>query len=111
YKDVGREKALADFTAGKPPWKDRDLYVFCFDAAGIITANGFLPGRVGAPNVPRGGDGEAGAKSGGGVASTQGSGRVEYRWMNPVTDQIEPKISFFQKLGNDVCGVGAYNAK
>jgi len=29
YKANGREKALADFTRKRPPFADRDLYVFC----------------------------------------------------------------------------------
>ena len=31
YGSAGREQALADFTARKPPFGDRDLYVFCLD--------------------------------------------------------------------------------
>jgi hypothetical protein len=29
--------------------------------------------------------------------------------INPVSGKIEPKLSFWKKLGEDVCGVGAYN--
>jgi hypothetical protein len=36
-------------------------------------------------------------------------GPVEYRRLNPVSHNVEPKTSFVQKLGDDVCGVGAYN--
>lgn len=31
YKAVGRKQALADFTAQKPPFRDRDLYIVCVD--------------------------------------------------------------------------------
>ncbi len=47
YKAVGRKQALADFTAKKPPFVDRDLYVVCLGPKGIITANGFLANAVG----------------------------------------------------------------
>jgi hypothetical protein len=40
YKEVGRNLALADFTAKKPPFVDRDLYVFCVDPKRIISAHG-----------------------------------------------------------------------
>jgi len=30
-------------------------------------------------------------------------------WINPVSRKTEPKISFVQRVGDDVCGVGAYN--
>jgi hypothetical protein len=31
-------------------------------------------------------------------------------WVNPVSGKMEPKVSFVQKVGTDVCGVGAYEA-
>ena len=43
--------------------------------------------------------------------SMSGHGSVEYRWTNPVTHKAEPKVSFVEKLGDDVCGVGAYSSK
>ena len=43
------------------------------------------------------------------VALTKGEGSVEYRWYNPVSGKIEPKVFFVQKAGDDACGVGAYN--
>jgi len=43
------------------------------------------------------------------LASTKGEGAGRYRWINPVNRQLEPKITFFAKAGNDACGVGAYN--
>ena len=42
--------------------------------------------------------------------SSNGEGSVQYRWYNPISDKIEPKVFFVQKVGDDVCGVGAYNA-
>ena len=40
YKEVGRKQALADFNAKKPPFGDRDLYVFCIGPDLTIVANG-----------------------------------------------------------------------
>jgi hypothetical protein len=28
--------------------------------------------------------------------------------INPISGVVEPKLSFWKKLGEDVCGVGAY---
>jgi len=42
------------------------------------------------------------------TASSGSGGSVQYRWTNPVSGKIEPKISFVQTVGEDVCGVGAY---
>jgi hypothetical protein len=33
---------------------------------------------------------------------------VAYPHVNPVTHKPQAKVSFVQKLGEDVCGVGAY---
>ena len=43
YKAVGRKQALADFTAKKAPFGDRDLYVVCIGPEHTITANGGFP--------------------------------------------------------------------
>jgi signal transduction histidine kinase len=40
-------------------------------------------------------------------AGSKGDGSVRYQWVNPVTQKTEPKISFVQKAGDDVCLVGA----
>ena len=110
YREVGRSVAFADFNARKAPFFDRDLYVFCIGADHVTLANGGFPTYVGT-SVDALKD--AGGKPIGAAllaaAARGGNGTVEYRWLNPLTHAAEPKISFVQKLGDDVCGVGAYN--
>ena len=43
------------------------------------------------------------------VASSKGEGAVTYPMLNPTTNKTELKTTFVQKVGDDVCGVGAYN--
>lgn len=111
YDTVGRTQALADFTARKAPFADRDLYVFCFAADRKVIAHGGDAKQVGVViDTLKDVDGtpfgaalwEAGTKPGG--------GSVEYKWQNPVTKSVEQKISFVRPAGKDVCGVGAYRA-
>jgi cytochrome c len=111
YKKVGRKQALADFNQAKPPWKDRDLYVWCASSDSIILANGGFPSLVGSStNNWKDVDGKPVGKATWEVASKKGSGSLEYRWFNPVTGKMEPKVTFFQKVADDlVCGTGAYN--
>ena len=109
YQEVGRKQALADFTGKKPPFVDRDLYVACIGPDHIIVANGGFPSLVGTST-----DGwlDADGKSLGKAsweAASKGEGSVEYRWYNPVFHKLEPKVFFVQKVGDDLCGVGAYN--
>jgi signal transduction histidine kinase len=42
------------------------------------------------------------------AAQPGGAGAVHYRWMNPLTHKVEPKVTFVQTVGVDVCAVGAY---
>lgn len=110
YKTVGREQALKDFNGRVAPFFDRDLYVVCMGADHIETANGGFPQYVGVSGdslidnngVPVG-------KAVWDSATTDSVGSVDYHWTNPVNGQTEPKRLFFQKVGNEVCGVGAYN--
>lgn len=110
YKQVGRKQALADFNAKKPPFGDRELYVVCIGPDHRIIANGGFPQYVGASaDLLKDADGNSVGKAGWDVASSKGEGAVKYQWLNPLTRKLEPKITFFQKAGDDVCGVGAYN--
>lgn len=49
-------------------------------------------------------------KVGSDVAASKGEGSVTTDWMNPITHKAQPKVTFSQKAGDDVCGVGAYNS-
>ena len=111
YKEVGRKQALADFNVKKAPFGDRDLYVFCLGADRIEVANGGFPSYVGtsADNIKD----ATGKPLGKALWDTgaKGEGSVAYDWQNPVTHKTEHKVSFVQKAGDDVCGVGAYESK
>lgn len=110
YSQAGRKQALADFNAKKAPFGDRDLYVVCLSSDHKIIANGGFPQYVGfSADLLKDADGKSVGRQGWEVASSKGEGAVRYRWMNPVTRKIEPKITYFAKAGEDVCGVGAYN--
>ena len=109
YKEVGRKQALADFNAKKAPFGDRDLYVFCLAPDHIEVANGGFPSVVGtSADALKDADGKPLGKAlWEGASSADGS--VKYRWYNPISSKAEPKIAFTQKVGDDLCGVGAYN--
>ena len=110
YKAVGRQQALADFTGRKAPFYDRDLYVFCLDVNGRTTANGGFPQYIGTSvDDLKDADGKPLGRRILEIAVSNGEGSVEYRWINPATRQMERKVAFAKKLGEDICGVGAYN--
>jgi signal transduction histidine kinase len=111
YQQVGREQALQDFTAKQDPFVDRDLYVFCYGPDQTISAHAADAGLVGAPvDELRDVDGKALGTHIMEVAEANPEGGLaEYKWRNPVTGQVEPKVSIVRKVGDDVCGVGAYH--
>jgi hypothetical protein len=112
YNAVGRKQALADFTAGKPPFRDRDLYVFCLGPQHTVVANGAFPNVIGTQEdslIDIDGKG-VGARARQQVSDGR-IGLVRYRWVNPATRNIETKITYFAKAGDDLCGVGAYEVR
>jgi hypothetical protein len=109
YNQVGRTQSLADFTKMKSPFGDRDLYVFCLGPDHKISANGGFAQYVGmSGDVWKDAEGRSLGKSIWDQAQAAGEGSIEYSWINPVSKLTEKKIAFFKKVGQDVCGVGAY---
>ena len=102
FKTAGRTQALADFTAGKAPFKDGDLYVACIDSQLTQSANGGFPDLVGSRVQPL-------SRAAWDAASTSTVSSITYSYINPATGKVEPKTFFYEKVGTDVCGVGAYN--
>ena len=110
FNAVGRTQALADFNAKRAPFADRDLYVFCIGPDHRVVADGGFPEYVGlSADSIKDDRGNSVGKAGWDVATAKGDGEVRYNWFNPRLLLLEPKISFFARVGNDVCGVGAYD--
>ena len=113
YRSVGRTQALADFTGRKPPFVDRDLFVFRIGShSSKLTAHGAFPQYVGrSVDVWKDADGKPLGKAIQDAASKSDEGSLHYQMINPTSGSVEPKLSFWKKLGEDVCGVGAYSAQ
>jgi cytochrome c len=107
-KANGEEMALQEFNKlnGKFQW--RDLYVFAFDSQGVV---------VGHPNpkllgqnlydVPDA-QGKLFTKEIVEIANSRGSGWVDYRYADLLTQQEGFKITYFQKIGHLIICCGAY---
>lgn len=110
YNSVGRRQALADFTAKKPPFGDRDLYVVCLGPDDTIAADGGFPQIVGArANTLTEIEGKGCATVVRQATLATGEGRVAYLWVNPSDHNLELKTLFLVTVGVDVCGVGIYS--
>ena len=110
YTAVGRKQALADFTGRKTPFIDKDLYVVCIGPNGIVTAHGGYPAYVGvSADILKDADGKPVGTTIWSIGSSKGAGSIQYPMVNPISSKVERKNTFFQKVGDDVCAVGAYN--
>ena len=110
YKQVGRTKALEDFTGKKAPWVDRDLYVACSNSKHILVANGAFPSYVGTSlDTVKDLNGTPLGESLWKEAEKGGVQSVEWHWFNPVTGKMELKTTLVQRLDADTqCSVGYY---
>ena len=99
--------ALVKFTKGEGGFKDRDLYPFCGGADGNFTAHPSLVGKSlkelkDKQGKALGAEIYANAKEG-------TIGEVSYMWVRPgTTEPLVQKVSYFTKVGDQVCAVGYY---
>ena len=111
--EFARTGAEATFKAiddkANATFHDRDLYAFVYDLNGLNVAHGARPALVGKNLIS--------LKDQNGVyliqemialAKGPGSGWVDYKWPNPITDKIEDKSSYIEKMGDYFVGVGIY---
>ena len=101
----GADTAFAAFT-DSPSWKDRDLYVFVNDGAGVVLAHGGNPSLVG-QNLWDQTD-VNGFYFVRAIAMIETTGWVDYVWPNPLNGLEEPKSSFIVRIDDYFVGVGAY---
>jgi cytochrome c len=108
-KQVGEDKAFADFTRPDGGFVNGELYVFCYDRNGVNKAHGGNPAFVG-KNLLHIKDPD-GKEPNGLIVKMgfeQGQGWVDFKWPNPVTKRIEPKSAYVIHTNDVVCGVGYY---
>ncbi len=92
-----------------PQFKDRDLYPFCGDAAGVFIAHGANDSLVGQSLKDL--KDKAGTALGEEMYSSAADGEiveVAYMWPRPGEEEPTSKISLVTKVGDDVCAVGYY---
>jgi signal transduction histidine kinase len=102
-----KAKALEMFNKGEGGFKDRDLYVFCANASdGIETAH---PTHKGAKltNIKD----SKGFAFGQEMMETATEGKISeitYMWPKPDSKEPAQKLTYYTKVGDQICGVGSY---
>jgi len=109
-KSAGADKAFAAINdPANKDFHDRDLYVFVRSMDGNTVAHGANKGMIGHTSLDlKDADGKLYNKEMIDLATSKGSGWVDYRWVNPVDKKIEQKSSFVEKVGDYVVGAGFY---
>jgi signal transduction histidine kinase len=107
-KAHGKDKAFAEFMNKKGPFIDRDLYITVYDFQGNNLAH-INPKMVGKNMMElRDPDGKAHIRERIEMARAHGKGWHDFKFLNPVSKQIEPKSMYFEKHDDIVVACGFY---
>ena len=108
-KYQGKQKALAEISTPKGMFDKGELYVFAYDLQGVMVAHPKNPALIGQNlySVPDS-EGKLFRKEIVEKAKSQGSGWVDYVYMNPETNREEHKTTYFQKVGDVIVCCGVY---
>jgi Single Cache domain 2 len=102
-----KAKALDMFSKGEGGFKDRDLYVWCADSDGIVTATPYWNKGKQVKDIK----GKHGAPFGETVMQNATEGTIKettYWWPRPGTDKPLEKTIFYTKVSDQICAVGYY---
>jgi cytochrome c len=114
FKKDGPEvtfKAVSDKSTKE--YHDRDLYPFIYyrdgEKKGVNVAHGARAALIGKNLIGlKDQDGKYLIQEMVDIANGPGSGWVDYKWPNPITNKIEDKSSYIEKMGDYFVGVGIY---
>ena len=108
-KYQGKEKAIAEIRKPRGMFDKGELYVFAYDLNGVMLAHPKNPELIGKNliAVPDN-EGKLFRKEIVEKAKTKGSGWVDYVYLNPETNELEHKTTYFQKEGDIIISCGAY---
>ncbi|WP_207476576.1 cache domain-containing protein [Arenibaculum pallidiluteum] len=107
-KAVG-PKALADFDDPNGGFMVKDLFVVVYDSKGVIVSAGGNKALIGKDATKfRDTEGKAFGQEILDTATKNGSGWVDYSFLDPATKKVRPKSSYAVKAGEQVVFVGYY---
>ena len=88
---------------------DRDLYPFIYTTDGVNVAHGARPVLVGHNLMQiRDADGKYLIQDMVKLVSEHKCGWIDYKWPDPLTNKVEDKSSYIERMGVYLVGVGIY---
>lgn len=105
-KANGAEKAYAEISNKTGSFVDRDLYLVVYGLDGFVFAHGANPKMIGKNLIDiKDVDGKAFVKERVELAKSKGTFWQEYKFVNPESKLIEPKLMYCERLNETaVCG-------
>lgn len=108
-KANGKDKLIAEVNSGKGQFIDRDLYVSVWSTKAVVMAHGTQPKLVGKDIIDlKDADGKFFMKEIVERAAASGKGWADYKWVNPVSKEIQLKSAYFEKLDDMIISTGFY---
>ena len=105
----GADKAYAEISNPKGPFVDRDLYVIVYDMNGKCLAHGANAKMIGRDLLDnKDVDGKEFVKERVELMKKQPSAWQDYKFRNPVSNQVEPKSAYIERAGDVIVGCGVY---
>lgn len=107
-REQGSKKAFAEISNPKGKFVDRDIYIYVYDKQGKNLAHGANERLIGKDLLDlRDTDGVYIIKGLLDVAK-KGGGTLAYRWTDPTTKKVVPKIGYAEMEGDVMVGSGIY---
>lgn len=108
-KANGLEKAFTEFSDPNGQFVDRDLYIVVYDMAAKCLAHGANQKMIGRDLIDnKDVDGKDFMKERVEIMKTQKTGWQDYKFRNPVSNQIEPKSMYLERYEDLIVGCGVY---
>lgn len=109
-KDGAQDTFKAVDDKSNKSFHDRDLYVFIYNLSGVCVAHGARPALIGRKLIDlKDQNGNFMIREMIKIAKMDRSGWVDYKWPSPISNKIEDKSAYIEKMGkNYFVGVGIY---
>jgi len=105
----GNDKAFDEFSNPDGKFIDRDLYIIVYDMTGKCLAHGANPKMIGRDLIDtKDVDGKEFVKERVELMEIQQSAWQDYKFRNPVSNQIESKEVYIERHGDLIVGCGIY---
>ena len=108
-KANGKEKTIAEVNNVNGQFRDRDLYVTINSLDMVTLAHGANTKMQGKNLIDlKDADGKPFMRERQDIVKAKGKGWQDYKFVNPVTKQIEPKAMYFERYEDVVVNCGIY---